>query len=612
MRSKPPVETESGTQQQIPHRRLAFECLAVALGSTGLGLVFSYPLLTNLSIPSALDDWDHDLAYSWAPYDAIRNFHQFPLWNPYKCGGLPLFANPESRIATPFTLLHLLAGPIAGLYLDIPMHFALAWAGGYLLARALKMSRLAACGAATVFPASSWYALHMTAGHSTFLAMTFMPWVLAFCLLAGDRHRLSLAACAAAAFALSFLDGYPYEIVFELLLIAVVLPGYAIRGRSLWPMWALGVTVVLGAGLMAVKLVPVSYFMATHPRLIVTGDPLFDQNDYQLLRTVLFSRNQDHSLFSTNDNWGYWEFGGYIGLFGLPAILGAFCGAESLIWILTGAWLLLVWRGSPSPFWPWPLLHYLPVLSQTRVPSRAIVPFTLVVGVLAGFGFDWVGHRVQQYGRAIAASVMLIATIDCLVVGTPNYWYVVGNPESEIEPLASGFHQIFRTVPKHELSYARNGEGAKHCNEITRWPTRVLGYDQRGYKGEQYLTGQGSVELARWTPNALEYEVDAPEATVLVVNQNYDPYWRIAEGTGQVFELDGDVGRTIPVPGLLAVRVPAGHHVVSLVYRSTPVIVGAIVSLLSVLAGLILWRLEARSHTQDEVQRESKLLVEGR
>src|ERR1039458_614069 len=90
--------------------------VAVATVSLALGFLFSYPLLTALSVPSGFLDWDFHLAFSWVQYDTIWRFHQIPLWNPYKCGGIPALGNPQDRILTPFTLVHLLAGPIAGLY----------------------------------------------------------------------------------------------------------------------------------------------------------------------------------------------------------------------------------------------------------------------------------------------------------------------------------------------------------------------------------------------------------------------------------------------------------------------------------------------------------------
>ena len=65
------------------------------------------------------------------------------------------------------------------------------------------------------------------------------------------------------------------------------------------------------------------------------------------------------------------------------------------------------------------------------------------------------------------------------------------------------------------------------------------------------MNGPGTVRLEKWTPNALEYDVDTASPSDLVINQNYDQSWRLTRGTGQVFEfgalLPGKI-RDFPVP----------------------------------------------------------------
>src|SRR5208282_1478057 len=99
------------------------------------------------------------------------------------------------------------------------------------------------------------------------------------------------------------------------------------------------------------------------------------------------------------------------------------------------------------------------------------------------------------------------------------------------------------------------------------YPTAVRGYNQPDYYGEQYLLDTGTLTLSDWTPDALSYDVDTPVPNVLVVNQNYDPSWRIVEGAGDVFS-EG---------GLIAVRIPAGKQHIRLAYRSYPFLIGAVI-----------------------------------
>jgi len=94
--------------------------------------------------------------------------------------------------------------------------------------------------------------------------------------------------------------------------------------------------------------------------------------------------------------------------------------------------------------------------------------------------------------------------------------------------------------------------------------TQALGYNQAGYRGEQYLLGPGKVTLTHWTPNVLSFDVEAPASTVLIVNQNYDPGWRLAQGQGTV----------ISSTGLIGVDIPAGRQHLVLAYGSRPFRIG--------------------------------------
>jgi hypothetical protein len=119
------------------------------------GVLFSYPIILHLTGTTVQDDWDFESELHWVAYYTVVHFHRFPLWDPYKCGGLGMLANPQSRFLTPFFPLHLVFGPSVGAHLEIPLHLAIAWAGGYTLARLLGIRPLGAAVDATVFPSSS-------------------------------------------------------------------------------------------------------------------------------------------------------------------------------------------------------------------------------------------------------------------------------------------------------------------------------------------------------------------------------------------------------------------------------------------------------------------------
>src|SRR5208337_3019066 len=134
----------------------------LVVGSLAFALVFSYPILGDLvylgpgvsrwisagpvfghlSRFPANGDWDETIALRWVPYQTITHFLEFPFWNPYKCGGMPMLGNPEGMFATPFLLVDLATGLVAGIYLQIILHIALGFAGAYVLARVMGMGAI--------------------------------------------------------------------------------------------------------------------------------------------------------------------------------------------------------------------------------------------------------------------------------------------------------------------------------------------------------------------------------------------------------------------------------------------------------------------------------------
>ena len=204
------LQTESAGNPRANTRSLIArkEALLLAFGSVVFAFVFAYPLLcdwsylgpgvsgwiaqgprfSHLSQYPMNGDWDSFTQLRWVPYWTLVHFHQLPFWNPYKCGGMPMLANPETSILTPFFLVDLLLGISVAVVAEIVLHLAIAFSGGYVLARTKKMSPLAAAVCGSVFPASSWFFLHMATGHLNFLPTTYLPWIAALLCISIDRR----------------------------------------------------------------------------------------------------------------------------------------------------------------------------------------------------------------------------------------------------------------------------------------------------------------------------------------------------------------------------------------------------------------------------------------
>lgn len=555
------------------------EAIAIAIGSTAFAVVFCYPLVFHLSIPGTVNDWDQILASQRVAYWTVRQYHQFPFWDPFECGGMPLLGDPNAHFLTPWFFLTVMFGPVVGLHLEVILYCAIAWAGGYVLGRVLGMRRISAICTATVFAGSSWFFLRASEGQIVIMVFVYLPGIIAAGWTASERGKLRYAALCGALIAFSFFEGNPYLPLFEGVTLALVLVGRAAVRLSARPLIALVVAASFAAGFGAVKGLPVMQVMASHPR------PTDANFTYSLegLSQSLLSRNQDRNRPFVS-GWGFWESGAYVGyLFGVIAVMALFFPRRGIPWIFAGIVLFELARGATSPNSLWVWLHSMPLFSSSRLPSRFLIPFALMVAVLAGIGIDAVCSRGSPVALAISAFLILIGGVDLLLVGPPNLRSVLANVVGP-GPTHGEFAQYERSPALAESAVIRDHQGVVNCYVSPPWPTEAKGWNEPGYRGEQYLLGAGSVTLVRWTPNRLEFAVDAPKPSILVVNQNYDPSWRVMSGAGPTFSWDG----------LLAVKAPGRKSRIVLIYVSLAAICGIIVSILTTLSAFVLIRWELR------------------
>jgi hypothetical protein len=545
------------------------------------GVVFSYPILEHLSRVGGFYDFDLMLELHWAAAHSVARFHQLPLWNPYKCGGIPMLANPQSRIVTPFFALSLLFGPFVGLNLEIPLHLAIGWSGGYVLARVQGLSRSAGVVCGSIFAGSSWFPLHIGVGHPAFLPALYLPWIVAFLWLSFARRKLFPVAMAAAVVALMLGEAGVYAIGQVFLLAGLLGFTIAISERRWWPIVVVAALALFSIGFAAVKLLPTLELMRAHPRPwnVAEATPL------RMILYALFSRNQQLDRLPPIGQWEFWEYGAYIGV--LAALLAAVGIVTSFRratpWLVAGIVLFALAMGGGGPCYPWTLLHKLPIFSSERAAPRCLIPFVLVVGVLAASGADFIHRRCKAAGARAVYFVAAAMLIDFWLVSVPNLQHAVLQAAPAVTP-APVFRQNLNRSVLSMLPMTMANEGAINCYEYTNFYSSAAGFNGPGYRGEQYLLGPGTVQLVRWTPNALTYEVAAPQPGIMVVNQNYFPSWRLSRGRGEVFSHHG----------LLAVRVPAGDQRITLSYRDNAFVLGALISMLTMLVALAVMFLERR------------------
>ena len=90
-----------------------------------------------LAAATGFGDWQF-FHHMWeAGFVALTRYHEWPLWDPYHCGGITILGNPQSQHVSPLFRWRLLAGPTLGdASCSCWLHAWAGFAGMYLFARA--------------------------------------------------------------------------------------------------------------------------------------------------------------------------------------------------------------------------------------------------------------------------------------------------------------------------------------------------------------------------------------------------------------------------------------------------------------------------------------------
>lgn len=126
-----------------------------------------------------------DPDYYFQIYEAFRvsvtHYHQFPLWNPWISGGIPLFANIQFGLISLQAPLVLLFGAVVGLKMSIIFYQIFAFFGfKQLFEKGFKTPKLRAILLAYIPVFGSFFVYRSVGGHFTFLLVAFVPWLILF------------------------------------------------------------------------------------------------------------------------------------------------------------------------------------------------------------------------------------------------------------------------------------------------------------------------------------------------------------------------------------------------------------------------------------------------
>lgn len=371
-------------------------------------------------------------------YPLARLIHEIcrsgslPYWNSFLNFGQPILENPNSLFFYPTTLLIILLPVRVAFQLHFVLHFMLAAAGAYWLARRWRQSHLAAFFAALFFVFSG-PVLSLGSFYNEVACAAWIPWSLLATDYAIAVRSIRRWLLLTLVFLLQFLAGEPFTLLvtfglcFAYALYQAGFFQHPFRRHNLRVLMAFLASGSLMVALAAVQLLPAMVLLRRSLRGAI-GFP-FSQNTYwslhplQLIGTVvagfpgpMFTSSSLWAPVLNFDNRPYFPslFLGFVPVF--FALIGCAMGRDRrrqfVAWSALG--LLLLAFGRFTPIYN-AVLFALPILKLVRFPIKLLVPVILLVALLAGWGIDVLRRSDVALFRCARATFAVLLAAASLV-----------------------------------------------------------------------------------------------------------------------------------------------------------------------------------------------------
>ncbi len=529
-----------------PVRPLLRNRLVIFIGLSLPIVLFCLEFLLTGNLLAAGDS-DYLMQTAEAMRRSILEFHQFPWWNPWVSGGVPLFANPQFgllSITTPYVLLF---GSIMGYKLVIFTYFLIGfWGFRSLFIRAFKTPVLTATLLSYIWTFGSFLTMRGGGGHYTFLVIQFFPWALLFYLRRNEIRAAWLKFGATIAL-MALTAAHNITIMsYAVLGLIILVEGTRIIAAKNNKYITAQITVLRSDLTFWLKAGSV-FILLTSYRLFYTLQYLKDYPRLEALNLepsiglpkawfAMFGPLRQFVNTPSIPPWGWLEASAYISIFTFFAALlvvrvflanrknqKLFSFNPYVLAILFSLFFLLSLGDFLGVFSPYSILRMLPVFASMRVSTRWLVWCSLIVLAFIAI------YRGKQYRRAINV-LLLLGCIELFIYCRPN----LANPYkiaiNKARPSSAAFEQK-RTFNTHRLGipYDENFTEATLSNygQIiagdslvdTRWPPPWGTLTKRCSVDEGCdLVMSKNARITYWSPNRLVFERTADGPVQLNMN----------------------------------------------------------------------------------------------
>jgi hypothetical protein len=350
-----------------------------------------------------------------------------PFWSPYQTLGYPIFADPQSGVAYPFTwLIGLLWGyNLNTLAFEFVLHICIAGCGMFALGKTLKFDKSVAFILAVSYMLCGLFvgnAQHL----SWIIAGAWLPFVFNS-FLQIQKEKTVLNALKLALFGFLFLNGYPaiVFILFYFLLILQIWFLYQEKKENGWVglrklLSVLSLSVVFLLITSSLILTGYYYVMPYLSRASGVSPDLMNALPFStrcLISLVSpFSTIQADScdIYGTDLSMSNGYFGFIVLLFALIAIFSR-KGTQFWLFVLFAIFSLLVSFGSETPLREF-LYYHVPFMNLFKYPSVFRIFFIFFMILLAGVGLQKFNEEKLNKKAFLGFVIFLMGLIFAIVL----------------------------------------------------------------------------------------------------------------------------------------------------------------------------------------------------
>jgi len=539
-------------------------------------VIFCLPLLRNFNF-WGVEDWDEYLFRNALARETILEYHQFPLWNPYSCGGNVFLAHPTSSFLSPFFMLVLIFGEIYGLKLQVIIYLIIGMFGMFLLIKQLKLSKFSCYFSSFIYMLGAMYPLRAAAGLLGELSMALVPYLFLFYIKSAKNSKFIFGAIFF--LALMIFSGSLRTInIFNFFLLIYSI-FWACQQKSFKPLKILFLIFTGAFLLCAVKTIPMFDFLFHNPRILDNPKGIsLKEALFVLLARV---RTYDPDWIVSSYDW--YHCGAYIGIIPLLLALLGMIYYFRVNWplILTGLLFLLISMGKQFPINLWKIVHLLPIYNMLHAPPRFILGVVFCLAVMSGYGLFGIENFVKNKPvlfKLLIPAIVIFVIFDLSFVNSSILKGVFTITPKKVKKNSS-FHQglsKFDYVLDDSDIYPRflMNEGTINAEEVDNiYPLErnVLPKSSTEYRGEAYLLkDKGRADIIYFSPNKLVLDINTPKNDILLLNQNYYKGWRVKKNDG--------IYNAVSFKGLISTAVSSGYNRIIFYYLPDSFIIGSVVS----------------------------------